>query len=319
MVARLLEENEERVAVMKAKIGATRLGFGCAAVPGPWSRRDALTLLETAYACGIRHFDTARMYGNGESEGVLGELVRQRREDLMLVTKAGIAPTSRLVRGMNKVAGALRMAPAPPRQGRFEPKQIRESLETSLNKLRTEHVDALLLHEIRAHEVHDGLKSVLEALRREGKIGAYGIATSVEDSEALVRAHADLCEIVQVPAGWLDRPRALPKNALLIIHSVLGARLGGFIKRLTSEEHLARAFKEDTGLTAADVADVGRLMLQAAMFHNRDGVTLFATSRPERIRRNSELLTAKPDMKAIQALERVMRAPEGRFGQETAQ
>lgn len=295
---------------MKTKIGATRLGFGCAAIPGPLTRREALTLLETAYACGIRHFDTARMYSSGDSEGVLGEVVRQRRADLTIVTKAGIAPTSRLMRGVNKVAAAFRVEQPAALIRRFDATRIQQSVETSLRQLKTDHVEILLLHEIRAHEVQDELKRLLENLRTQGKIGAYGIATSVEESETLISAHPELCGIVQVAATWLDRKRSLPPNACLTIHSVLGARLAAFLQRLRSEDHVARRFKEETGLTANDADQIGRLMLQAAMLRNVGGITLFSSSRTERIRHNAELLTTKLDTPSVSALERAMRSPE---------
>lgn len=295
---------------MKTKIGATRLGFGCAAIPGPLTRREALTLLETAYACGIRHFDTARMYGSGDSEGVLGEVVRQRRADLTIVTKAGIAPTSRLMRGVNKVAAAFRLEQPAALIRRFDATRIQQSVETSLRQLKTDHVEILLLHEIRAHEVQDELKRLLENLRTQGKIGAYGIATSVEESETLISAHPELCGIVQVAATWLDRKRSLPPNACLTIHSVLGGRLAAFLQRLRSEDHVARRFKEETGLTANDADQIGRLMLQAAMLRNVGGITLFSSSRTERIRHNAELLTTKLDTPSVSALERAMRSPE---------
>jgi D-threo-aldose 1-dehydrogenase len=305
-----VQANEQRVAAMRAKNGATRLGFGCAAIPGPLTRREALTLLETAYACGIRHFDTARMYSSGYSEGVLGELVRQRRGDLTIITKAGIAPTSRITRGLNRFAAAFHLAPSAPLMGRFEVAQIQQSVETSLRNLKTDHVEALLLHEIRAHEVHDDLKRILETLRTEGKIGAYGIATSIEDSEALIASHPDLCEIVQVAATWLDRRRVLPANTRLIVHSVLGTRLPAFLNRLKTEEGVARRFEEETGLTRDDAGQIGRLMLQAAMSRNPHGITLFSSARADRIRHDAELLTAKLDTSAVDALERAIRAPE---------
>lgn len=288
---------------MRAKNGATRLGFGCAAIPGRLTEREALTLLETTFACGVRHFDTARMYCWGQSETVLGELVRQRRDDIALVTKAGIVPESRLGRGLAKLGlSSIRRKTT----GRFAADQIRSSVEASLRELKTDRLDALLLHEIQAEEVHDGLKRVLEALRAEGKIAAFGIATSVRQSEALLRAHPDLCDIVQAPAQWLDRPRKLPSTTRLIVHSVLGARLAEFMNKLAADDHLAQRFRRDTGISPGDAERIGRLMLQAAMFRNADGITLFATSRLDRVRHNAELLTATLDTPAVHALERAM-------------
>lgn len=291
---------------MNAKIGAARLGFGCAAIPGSLTRREALALLETAFACGLRHFDTARMYCSGQSEELLGELAQGRRDELIIVTKAGLSPPSWPVRGLRKVGVRL---PQRETEGRFTPVRIRRSVETSLRKLRTDHLNALLLHEIRPHDVSDDLKRVLEDLRREGKIGGIGIATSVADSEALIAAHAELCKVVQVPAQWLDRPRALPSDARLIVHSVLGRRLDQFLDRLRTDDHAARQFKAEAGLTTLDKSQIGRLMLQAAMARNPHGVTLFATSRVERIKQSAHLLTAELNDPAVQAMARGLDLP----------
>lgn len=294
---------------MKTTMGTARLGFGCAAIPGPLTTRQAQTLLETAYACGVRHFDTARMYCGGTSEAVLGELIRQRLPDMTIVTKAGIAPVSPLARRLSKITPGLPRLGAP-RVGQFRPDQIRRSVETSLRKLKLERIDALLLHEVRAAEIGPELIALLETLRREGKIGAFGIATSIEESEAIIAAHPELCAIVQVSAGWFDRPRVLPENTRLIVHSVLGARLASFLAKLRASDQLARRFKEETSLTPDDVAKIGRLMLQAAMLRNAHGLTLFSTSRLERVRYNAELLGAKLDTNAVHALERTLRPPE---------
>ena len=69
------------------------LGFGTAPIMGRVSRRAGSAALERAHAAGIRHFDTARSYGWGEAEGVVGAVLgRHRREDIRIVTKCGILP-----------------------------------------------------------------------------------------------------------------------------------------------------------------------------------------------------------------------------------
>ena len=54
------------------------------------SRR--LRLLETAYAHGIRHFDTAPLYGQGEAESLLGQFSRGKRDSITITTKFGLIP-----------------------------------------------------------------------------------------------------------------------------------------------------------------------------------------------------------------------------------
>ena len=64
------------------------LGFGTAAIMGRLSRRRGLAALERAHAAGIRHFDTARSYGWGEAERVVGIFLRSHaREVIRQVTK----------------------------------------------------------------------------------------------------------------------------------------------------------------------------------------------------------------------------------------
>jgi succinoglycan biosynthesis protein ExoU len=159
------------------------------------------------------------------------------------------------------------MPHAAPRFGRFDPKLIRKSLHTSLKQLNTERLDALLLHEILLAEVSDELKELIAAFKREGKIGKIGVATSVAETEVLIGAHPDLCEIVQVPVEWFEQPRTLPPGAKLIIHSVLSGAPG-------SPETETRGLER----------------LKQSIDLNPDGVTLFSSRRHERIRRNAELL-----------------------------
>jgi aryl-alcohol dehydrogenase-like predicted oxidoreductase len=70
------------------------LGFGCSSLTSV-GRKQALRLLESAFDAGIRHFDTARYYGYGEAEGILGSFLKSCREQLTVTTKFGIDPPRR--------------------------------------------------------------------------------------------------------------------------------------------------------------------------------------------------------------------------------
>lgn len=289
---------------LRGKVGAERLGFGTTVMPGPLTTREAFAVLDAALEAGIRHIDTARMYCHGESEAVLGAFMRERGADVTIVTKAGMDPPTRLARAASKLLPGVNAGPQP---GRFAPADIRASVETSLSKLKRERLDALLLHEIRASEVTPALKETLAALRREGKIDAYGIATSVDDTKAIIAAHADICGIVQVPAQWLDHHQQRPPGSVLIVHSVFGVRLDAVLDKLRDAQ-TARRFKEITGLAATDIEGIGRLLLGAAVSHNADGVTLFTTSTQERIAGNMAAAAANLDSSAIHIVERLLQS-----------
>src|ERR1051325_1954253 len=70
------------------------IGFGCSALTGT-SRGTANRILEAAFEAGVRHFDTARYYGYGEGEGILGRFLKSRRSEVTITTKFGIEPPRR--------------------------------------------------------------------------------------------------------------------------------------------------------------------------------------------------------------------------------
>src|SRR5580692_9037567 len=91
------------------------LGFGCSAVMGRVGRKASLAALAAAYDAGVIFYDTARSYGYGESEALLGEFLRGRRDQVLLSTKFGILPTpaSPLKRALKPIARTLlQLAPS---------------------------------------------------------------------------------------------------------------------------------------------------------------------------------------------------------------
>lgn len=281
--------------------GQTRLGFGCAHLPGRLARREALAVLETAFDAGIRHFDVARMYGDGQAEGIVGAFARGRRAELSLVTKAGITPASHGI-AARTLRQALHAAPAlatfipaaardalAPRFGQFAPAQIRDSLEKSLRELQTDYIDALLLHECAPHHVTDELKLTLERLKADGKIKRWGIACLAEPSRALITTHPDLCDVVQVAAAADVRP--LP-DAALIVHSVLGRRLAALAEKLEGDAALAARFQAVVSADPRDRSALAAVLIQWELQRRPDAMVLFSSTAPARIRRNAALSSA---------------------------
>jgi len=274
---------------MSSEIGSVRLGFGCANLP---ARSEAL--LETALDAGIAHFDTARMYDHGAAEGALGAVAQRRRGEMIIVSKAGIAPPGLAGRALKRALGAIPAlaAAGEPRFGQFTHAQVMRSVETSLRELKTDYLDALLLHEVAPADITDELKRTLEELVRQGKARRTGIATSAQSTKALLDAHPDLCGIVQVAANEAGAP--LP--GLAIIHSVLGARLNGFMARLAGDSGLAQRFRDATGIDRGDKDAIATLLLTQEMARRPDSVILFSSRSPAQIARNASLLSQAPNL-----------------------
>ena len=170
------------------------LGFGTAAILGRVSRRRGVEALERAYAAGVRHFDTARSYGWGSAEGVVGAFLQQYpRNEIRLVTKCGILPVrqSPLLDFAKSVArAAVAVAPGLRAHARriasadaFQPTYTYDldalsgSLRTSLEQLGLGYIDDFLLHNFQAGK--PGVEDVVEwfkGLQRSGVIRRYGFS-----------------------------------------------------------------------------------------------------------------------------------------------
>lgn len=168
------------------------LGMGCSAVLGRTGRRDSLAALSAAYDAGITFYDTARSYGYGGCEGLLGEFFSgSKRDSVVLCTKFGIVATRpngwkqrvkplaraviRLFPGLRGIA--RKVAADQFVRGQFTVELLKSSLETSLRQLKTGYIDILLMHAapmsaLRQDELMEQLERIVEA----GKVRLAGIS-----------------------------------------------------------------------------------------------------------------------------------------------
>jgi aryl-alcohol dehydrogenase-like predicted oxidoreductase len=192
------------------------LGFGCSAVMGRVGRRASLAALGAAFDAGVTFYDTARSYGYGESEAVLGEFLRGRRDAVVVSTKFGIVPArSNVWKQMAKplARGLVRLMPGARRAlrgqiaaqfsaGHFTVEAMRASVETSLRKLRTGYVDLLFLHLPPVSVLQrEDLFAALEELHVEGKVLRYGVAAEAPVVAAALEAGL---RTVQFPCNLFD-------------------------------------------------------------------------------------------------------------------
>ena len=306
----------------------TALGFGCSAIVGLNTRREALGLLSAAVELGIRHFDVARSYGSGDAEAILGEFLTTTNEPCTVTSKCGIAPaaayglpaprTKALVRAaLRKVPGlygAVRSrATASVQGGRFGPEQIRQSLETSLRALRRDRLEAFLLHDCTPEEWASGsVQEVLSDLVGSGAIGCAGPATSTAATLEILGRESLAVPLVQFRDdgdmfGAEVIGLARRRGTSTITHGVLDRNL----KALRA--HLAGAsepeLREWSGRLEGEVTDasvLAALLLRRAMARNHGGVVLFRTNDAGHLRSTVE--AAKTDITSdqLQALEELI-------------
>jgi aryl-alcohol dehydrogenase-like predicted oxidoreductase len=187
-------------------LGCARLGSALT----PLSRRESLALIDQAYAWGVRHFDTASIYGQGDSERLLGEALAGRRDQVVLASKAGQVLTPRqqwlahfkpVVRWLAARRGDVQAQVAQTRARGvarcFTPDAIEASLHASLRRLRTDHLDLFYLHSPTPEVLADeALFARLAQCQRQGLFGRLGVSC---DDLALAQAAGahDQVQVVQ--------------------------------------------------------------------------------------------------------------------------
>jgi aryl-alcohol dehydrogenase-like predicted oxidoreductase len=219
------------------------LGLGCAAMMGAASRRDSLAALRSAADVGINFFDTARSYGFGASESLLGEYFACRRDKVVLCTKFGILPAAPgwkqhikpLARTALKLVPALRKTvrahSGQPTANNFSVESLRTSLETSLRELRTDYVDILLMHAAPMGVLaQQDLLDELFCLVTEGKVRLAGISAEPDVIAATLTQRPAILQTAQFGAnihnfGFLNQLKPDP-GIFLVANHPFGGPLG---------------------------------------------------------------------------------------------
>lgn len=184
--------------------GDLRLGLGCSRLGsvGGASVDEARALLQVAVDGGIRVFDTSNIYGQGDSERLVGRAL-SGRDDCVVISKAGkyhplhrraLQPLKSVVRsvvrrsrGAREQVSAARSKPMPTR---WDARHLTASLEGSLRRLSRERIDVFMLHSPSAEVIRVGEAiTALETARAAGKIGCVGV--SVDDVGTALESLAD--------------------------------------------------------------------------------------------------------------------------------
>jgi aryl-alcohol dehydrogenase-like predicted oxidoreductase len=155
-------------------VRASEVGFGTWTLStGWWGEKtddEAVQMLRLANAkYGINLFDTADTYGNGRGERQLAEAFRGRREHVVYSTKIGYdiydpaAQSAR--RGQNELPQ------------KFDSDYMRFAVDRCLDRLETDYIDVLQLHNIKMEHVRDAaIWQTLREMKDEGLIGVWGAA-----------------------------------------------------------------------------------------------------------------------------------------------
>jgi aryl-alcohol dehydrogenase-like predicted oxidoreductase len=290
------------------------IGLGCAAMLGRAGRRESLAALGAAYDAGITFYDTARSYGYGACEGLLGEFFAgERRSKVVLCTKFGILPgnpggwknkvkpLARTVlsvvpqlRGMVRKHAADQFVP-----GQFSVATLRSSLATSLRELKTDYVDILLMHGPPASVLQQ--EDMLEELRRlidSGKVRLAGVSADGDIIRAVFAKHSPILQAAQFPMNpfSMDLASQTPdaaKSLMLIANHPFGgaegiARCRHQIDRLRLDPSVPQSLREK--LDARDESLLPELVLNSIIEDTGVSVVIPSMLQPAHLKSNTRAI-----------------------------
>ncbi|KAA9001921.1 aldo/keto reductase [Affinibrenneria salicis] len=153
-------------------LGCMGMSFAYGGAPKP----DAIRTLRAAFDSGVTFFDTAEVYGPFENEQLLGEALAPIRDRVQIATKFGFA-----IR--DEGTGIERMHGVDSR-----PEHIRDVVEASLRRLRTDRIDLLYQHRLDPRVPVEEVVGAMAKLVNEGKVLHLGLCEI--SAQTLRRAHA---------------------------------------------------------------------------------------------------------------------------------
>lgn len=303
-------------------LSVSAVGLGCNQIGSRLDLEQTRALVDAALDAGIDFFDTADIYGNrGGSETLLGEVLKGRRDQVVLATKFGMD----MLGANGEPAGPRGSAP-----------YIRQAVEASLRRLQVDVIDLYQYHEPDGVTPIEETLGALDELVREGKVRFIGCSNF---SAAQLREAAEAAEregyasfvSVQNEYSLLERgleadvmPEADRLGVAIVPYFPLarglltgkyrrgepappGTRLHGR-ERVADDETFDRLealdrYAGERGLTPAEVA-IGALAAQPGVASVIAGAT-----RPEQVRANAAAARWQPSAEDLRELDAIFPSP----------
>lgn len=165
---RVLGSGEFRMEVSALGLGCMGMSYHRSFIP---DRKVAISLIRKAVEMGVKLFDTAEVYGPFTNEDLVGEALAPLRKEVLISTKFGFNIQNGQMAGLNS-----------------NPAHIREVVEQSLKRLRTDHIDLLYQHRVDPSVPIEGVAGTVKDLIKEGKVLRFGLSEA--NAPTIRKAHA---------------------------------------------------------------------------------------------------------------------------------
>jgi aryl-alcohol dehydrogenase-like predicted oxidoreductase len=161
----------------KSNLEVSALGLGCMGMSfgfGPaMDKQEGISLIRAAVDRGVTFFDTAEVYGPFTNEELVGEALSPLRDNVVIATKFGfkLDPTTGKQAGLDS-----------------RPAHIKEVVEASLKRLKTDVIDLLYQHRVDPNVPIEDVAGAVKELIKEGKVKHFGLSEA--GVQTIRRAHA---------------------------------------------------------------------------------------------------------------------------------
>ena len=187
--------------MQKRKLGqggleVSAIGYGCMGISQsyglPMERADGIRLIRDAFDRGVTFFDTAEVYGPFKNEDLVGEALQPMRDQVVIATKFGFAYDA------NGAPGGVDSSR----------KRVREAVDGSLKRLRTDYIDLYYQHRVDPNTPMEEVAGTVKELIAEGKVKRFGLSEA--SAKSIRRAHAvqPVAALQSEYSLWFREPEA---------------------------------------------------------------------------------------------------------------
>lgn len=217
--------------------------FGCGRLEGGLEESNSIALLRSAYSLGINDFDIAPSYGGGQVEEILVKAFGSDLNKINITTKIGLnrgMPISQFrslakkvlrpfIRKLKNNSSTILSQNVINSTGRMDINFLESSFFETLERLKLEKIDTLLLHEPRINLIDDKVFIFLNELKEKGLVRRIGTGTGQAPSQAVVFG-----DVAQFSFQKNSNYSIFPENMELRIHGVFRGNPGHSLEDIYS-------------------------------------------------------------------------------------
>ena len=289
----------------------SKLSLGTSAIGGLGGYEEQQFLLNAAFDMGIRKFDTAPLYSNGDAEKILGIFAKSNRENIQITTKYGFQSnpylSSNKLKNLRKVYRKFKNSfkkidffiskttnkLLPPVMN-YEIKNLEKSIDQSLKNLSTDYIDNLLLHDWPAYYALN--KSTIyefKKLQKKGKIINWGLGSSQEELQKILLSRnknnfyaPKIIQCLNSIKNPFQPSKENLKGISLYTHGAISDGLQNIKKYFLMRPGIKEIWERELDIKIIDNSIIAQLCLEFAVYNQIPQIVIFRSSNIKNLKKN---------------------------------